>query len=88
MFTILSVVATSANSNHNNSNSLWVILMVVAVIVIAAVILCFKNIKSKQGQIEDEKFYLREIRNYVRIIAIIIIAWVIISIISWILALM
>ena len=80
MFTILSVAATSANSNHNNSNSLWVILMVVAVIVIAAVILCFKNIKSK--------FYLREIRNYVRIIAIIIIAWVIISIISWILALM
>ena len=88
MFHLLVLTAGSTSVNHYSSNALWIVIGGIAILVVVAVILCFKNIKSKQGQIEDEKFYLREIRNYVRIIAIIIIAWVIISIISWILALM
>lgn len=88
MLNFLSLAATSTSPERNNSSASVIVLMAIAVAVIAAVILGFKKSKAKTGQIEDEKFYLREIRNYVRIIAIIIIAWVIISIISWVLALM
>lgn len=81
-------LAAATSPERNNSNATMIVLMGIAVAVIAAVILCFKKGKAKPGQVEDEKFYLREIRNYVRIIAVIMIAWVVISIISWVLAIM
>ena len=87
MFHLLVHTAGSTSVNHYRSNALWIVIGGIAILVVVAVILCFTMRKPKNGREEDERFYLREIRNYVRIIAIIIVAWAIISLISWILAL-
>lgn len=82
------LVLTAGSVNQNSSNASGLMFLGIVAIIIVAVILFFKKGKPKGNQIEDEKFYLREIRNYVRIIAIIVTAWAIITIASWIIALL
>lgn len=89
MFNYLALVASSANQSENNPNSrLLVMLICLGAIVLAIVIRALVlRYKAKDQQIvKDEKYYLREIRNHVRIIAIVILLWAILSVLSWILA--
>lgn len=82
---LISTAISSANTASSFNSGMVVELLVAAVVFVVIVRAIVKSGKTP-GESRDEKFYLREIRKYVRIIAFILlgclyftIVWFIIS---------
>lgn len=92
MFNILALATSAVNRENPGTTNMLVIGFAVLVIVVAIILLFVKkkphDKPAKDKPKEDEIFYLREIRNYVRIVAIIILVWSVLSVASWILAIL
>lgn len=82
------LISTSSPAAQSNSPGFGAIIFwVIAVAVFALIVWLMARNTGISGQPEDEKYYLREIRKYVRIIAIVLVGVVFFTVASWIFAL-